>query len=342
MSQAFQEEGYASHETPVAGAGYDIGDYQSQTEDETSALLKKKQSFSSNKTTKPLPKSNKNNNIFVLWVTIICVFFVTSGLAVAAVLSRSLALTADVVQNAVDLSTYSVNLYAEYQKGGASKRLELAAATFSVVGLIAVGAWVFWAALDRFHTNSLPGHFQPASARIDAHLLLAFTVVGFLADMFVATIFCKYVSTDHGSSTDDPLLNLEDTSTSNGHTQKVEKNVNMISAGAHVMTDAIRSIAIVSGAFLIFLQHHKVIKLPMQEEVMDGVLSCFVVGCMAIAVLFVSKEIYYLVQDQVAQEGGISKFICESQYPNNKKIDQQRQQNQQEEESVVGNTATDL
>ena len=66
----------------------------------------------------------------------------------------------------------------------------------------------------------------------------------------------------------------------------------MVSAMAHVMTDAIRSITIVIGAFLIYLQHHKIIHLNVQEEVMDGILSCFVVGCMGVAVLFVLREIF--------------------------------------------------
>lgn len=260
-----------------------------------------------------------------MWVTILIVTSTTAALAVAAVLSRSLALTADVVQNAVDLSTYGVNLYAEYQaewsrssntSRSKSKRVELAAATFSVLGLIGVGAWVLWAALDRFHTNSLPGHFAAASGHIDAHLLLAFTVVGFGADMFVATIFCKYSATNVEQPTKGPMLDLEGTPDQQERQQAAsEKNVNMISAGAHVMTDAIRSIVIVFGAFLIFLQHHSVIKLPVEEEIMDGILSCFVVACMALAVLFVLKEIYHLVQEQVGQEGSVSKFICAPSLP---------------------------
>ena len=83
----------------------------------------------------------------------------TAALAVAAVLSRSLALTADVVQGAVDLSTYVVNLYAEYETermasagkaGIRGKRLELFAACFSVAGLIGVGAYVLYAAIRLF------------------------------------------------------------------------------------------------------------------------------------------------------------------------------------------------
>ena len=271
----------------------------------------------------PKHHKTKGNNIWVLWVTILIVTITTAALAVAAVLSRSLALTADVVQNAVDLSTYGVNLYAEYQAEWSSnthhsksKRVELAAATFSVLGLIGVGAWVLWAALDRFHTSSLPGHFSAASGHIDAHLLLAFTVIGFGADMFVATIFCKYSATNVEQPTKGPMLDLEGTPAQQERQKAApEKNVNMISAGAHVMTDAIRSIVIVFGAFLIFLQHHSVIKLPVEEEIMDGILSCFVVGCMALAVLFVLKEIYHLVQEQVGQEGSVSKFICAPSLP---------------------------
>ena len=309
----------------------DFGAYKIDKPSQLSA--RKSQQIKSQETnallTKPVATPNhhktKGNNIWVLWVTILIVTITTAALAVAAVLSRSLALTADVVQNAVDLSTYGVNLYAEYRAEWSraknthrskSKRVELAAATFSVLGLIGVGAWVLWAALDRFHTSSLPGHFSAASGHIDAHLLLAFTVIGFGADMFVATIFCKYSATNVEQPTKGPMLDLEGTPAQQERQKAApEKNVNMISAGAHVMTDAIRSIVIVFGAFLIFLQHHSVIKLPVEEEIMDGILSCFVVGCMALAVLFVLKEIYHLVQEQVGQEGSVSKFICAPSLP---------------------------
>jgi Co/Zn/Cd efflux system component len=330
-------DGYLSDSST---AGYDIGDYQTDTIvsrhhrpiKETAPLLTDAVTDNKKKNTqKKLSANNtidvaKSNNIFVLWVTIICVSVVTCALAVAAVLSRSLALTADVVQNAVDISTYIVNLYAEYQaeimrsKGIAEargKRLELAAASFSVLGLVAVGSWVLWAALDRFHSASLPGN-GGAPAHIDAHILLAFTVFGCVADLFVATIFCKYSKPSVELVDKGPLLDLEGTPEEQRQAQQqrraqrpeVEKNVNMISAGAHVMTDAIRSITIVIGAFLIYLQHHKVIHLPVQEEVMDGVLSCFVVGCMSIAVLFVSMEIYHMVKEQSQDSGSVSRFIC--------------------------------
>jgi Co/Zn/Cd efflux system component len=264
----------------------------------------------------------QSNNIFVLWMTILIVSVCTIALAVAAVFSHSLALTADVVQNAVDLSTYGVNLYAEYQAeaerasgAGASargKRLELAAACFSVAGLIAVGCWVLWAALDRFHTASMPGHAVAGGAHVNPYILLIFTCLGFAADMVTATLFCMYSeSSVEETSTAGPLLDLEGTQQSQQkQSPKRKKNVNMISAGAHVMTDAIRSITIVVGAFLIYLQHQKVIHLHMQEEVMDGVLSCFVVGCMGIAVLFVLREIYQLLREQVDETGSMSKFIC--------------------------------
>ena len=321
-------------------AGYDINDYQAQpppppsTTPETNSLMQHP----------PPPIRPVNNNIFVLWLTIICVTTMTAALAVAAVFSRSLALTADVVQNAVDISTYGVNLYAEYQAlgaSGSSKRLELAAAVFSVAGLIGVGAWVLWAALERFHVARLPGHFVGASSHIDAHMLLAFTVLGCAADMFVATIFCKYSATHvvEPPSTAGPLLDLDGTSPSQQQQQQQQasaKNVNMISAGAHVMTDAIRSVTIVVGAFLIFLQHHRVIHLPIQEEVMDGVLSCFVVGCMSIAVLFVLREIYHLIQVQGEEEGSVATFLCESASEEGKMRGKRKQQRQQQQHLLVG------
>ena len=283
----------------------------------------------------------QSNNIFVLWMTILIVSICTIALALAAVFSHSLALTADVVQNAVDLSTYGVNLYAEYQaeaeraEGTVSargKRLELAAACFSVAGLIAVGCWVLWAALDRFHSASLIGHASSSSQHINPYILLGFTCLGFAADMVTATLFCMYTESNMEEETatsiarkkeEEPLLDLEGTEQQQQEEQQEQqqeqqhlkkqksKNVNMISAGAHVMTDAIRSITIVIGAFLIYLQHQKVINLHVQEEVMDGILSCFVVCCMFVAVLFVLREIYHLLRNQVEETGGsMSKFIC--------------------------------
>ena len=223
---------------------------------------------------------------------------VTSALAVAAVLSRSLALTADVVQNAVDLSTYVVNLYAEYETermAGAGKshvrgkRLELFAACFSVAGLIGVGAYVLWAAIGRFQEHARP-HAGPG---IDAHVLLAFTVLGCAADMFTLGLFMRYAAPQRKRVAG----------------EKAEKNVNMVSATAHVVTDAIRSFTLLTGAFLIYLQHHKVIHLPVSEDVMDGYLSCFVVGCMAVAALFVLKEIAGLLMATSAEAGGVG-FLC--------------------------------
>ena len=44
---------------------------------------------------------------------------------------------------------------------------------------------------------------------------------------------------------------------------------------------------------------------------MDGILSCFVVCCMFVAVLFVLREIYHLLRNQVEETGGsMSTFIC--------------------------------
>ena len=336
-SQSPIEDHYLSDSST---AGFDFDDYQTEPTivsrhqhpkpaQDTTPLLKSdaisiKQIKQQNKKLASNTKdTSKKNNIWVLWVTIISVTIMTGALAVAAVLSRSLALTADVVQNAVDLSTYAVNLYAEYQaefmrsKGLAEargKRLELAAASFSVLGLVGVGCWVLWAALDRFHSAALPGASPPA--HIDAHILLAFTVVGCLGDIFVATIFCKYSKQSNEIIDQGPILDIEGTPSQPGQQRQqqqspvTEKNVNMVSAMAHVMTDAIRSITIVIGAFLIYLQHHKIIHLNVQEEVMDGILSCFVVGCMGVAVLFVLREIFYLLKSQSIESGSVSRFIC--------------------------------
>ena len=237
------------------------------------------------------------NNRFVLWCTIAVVSVVTAALAVAAVLSRSLALTADVVQNAVDLSTYVVNLYAEYETermavAGKShvrgKRLELFAACFSVAGLIGVGAYVLWAAIGRFQERATP----QAGTGIDAHLLLAFTVLGCVADVFTLGLFMRYAAPERKQADGES-----------------EKNVNMVSATAHVVTDAIRSFTLLTGAFLIYLQHHKVIHLPVSEDIMDGYLSCFVVGCMGVAALFVLKEIAGLLMTTSEEAGGVG-FLC--------------------------------
>eukprot|EP00946_MAST-07B_sp_MAST-7B-sp1_P002702 g2702.t1 len=239
------------------------------------------------------------NNRFVLWCTIVIISVVTAALAVAAVLSRSLALTADVVQNAVDLSTYVVNLYAEYETermasagkaGIRGKRLELFAACFSVAGLIGVGAYVLYAAIQRFHdSNSSNPDIDPG---IDAHLLLAFTVFGCVADMLTLGLFMRYARAQRPSD-----------GVGTG------KNVNMVSATAHVVTDAIRSLTLLTGAFLIYLQHHDAIHLPVSEDVMDGYLSCFVVACMAVAALFVLKEIAGLLMSTSEEAGGVG-FLC--------------------------------
>ena len=352
---SFNDSGYLSDSST---AGYDISDYQTEPsvlsprtthqqheKEEIEPFIKNIKNASSSSSTaaaalihRRREQPKQSNNIFVLWMTILIVSMCTIALAIAAVFSHSLALTADVVQNAVDLSTYGVNLYAEYQaeaeraEGTVSargKRLELAAACFSVAGLIAVGCWVLWAALDRFHSASLIGHAS-SSQHINPYILLGFTCLGFAADMVTATLFCMYTESNMEDEIatsmmikkeEEPLLDLEGTKQQQQQQQQQQeqqhlkkqnsKNVNMISAGAHVMTDAVRSITIVIGAFLIYLQHQKVINLHVQEEVMDGILSCFVVCCMFVAVLFVLREIYHLLRNQVEETGGsMSTFIC--------------------------------
>lgn len=279
--------------------------------DEKTPLLKGKADDPGAKGTQTLTSGSarsaaRANNKFVLWCTVGIVSIVTIALAVAAVLSRSLALTADVVQNGVDLSTYIVNLYAEYEAekleaAGVSavrgKRLELFAACFSVAGLVAVGTYVLYAAIGRFHEAAKLDSPNHASPGIDSHVLLAFTIVGCVADIATLTLFMRYAQAQR--VVDNTLEGAAG-----------EKNVNMVSASAHVVTDAIRSVTIVTGAFLIYLQHHKVIQLPVSEDVMDGYLSCFVVACMAGAVVFVLKEIVELLQNSSREAGGLAPFIC--------------------------------
>jgi cobalt-zinc-cadmium efflux system protein len=219
------------------------------------------------------------DNKTVLWAIIILVGTVTIAQFFAAFFSHSLALVADAIQNVVDLSTYSVNLYVEYISARNDKdswkvdRLNIMSAIFSLVGLLMVGFYVLWSAKERM---AQPAEVTPTS--IDATLLLGFTILGLMCDIGVLVIFTIFAKTYEVSERED------------GSVKKV-KNLNMISAMAHVVTDFIRSIIMACGALLIWLQQSKRIKWNINEDKMDAILSILVCICIFSASFFLLREI---------------------------------------------------
>ena len=195
----------------------------------------------------------------------------------AAHFSHSLALLADAIQNTVDLSTYMVNLYVEYvvinDHGSNSAtrivRLNIAAAIFSLVGLLVVAFYVLSTALHRI---SRPNDID--SEPINSTLLLVFTIVGLFCDIGTMIIFCVFAETKDSSS---------------------RVNVNMASAMAHIYTDFVRSLLVTIGAIIIHLEQQKVLLWGIKEDRLDAVLSLLIVVCIFTASYFLLKEIIHLI-----------------------------------------------
>ena len=217
------------------------------------------------------------NNTTVLWALIILVGIVTVAQYIAAAYSKSLALTADAIQNTVDLTTYIANLYVEYvvlenlgEHSWRVDRLNIASAIFSLIGLAGVGIYILGHALYRMNR---PSHVEATT--IDATLLLGFTLVGLMCDIGSLVIFSVFAQTT-----------LEDG----------RKNVNMISAMAHVVTDFIRSLFVAGGALLIYFQQTKIINWNVKEDQMDAILSLLIVACIFSASFFLLREILHLTK----------------------------------------------
>ena len=124
-----------------------------------------------------LSNNNKNgaaDNTTVLIGIIVLVGLVTLGQYFAAYVSHSLALTADAIQNTVDLTTYIVNLYVEYvvihsNKYGTSSRthivrLNMGAAIFSLIGLCATN--VDFISTSELRTPEIPSRVSPVRKEI--------------------------------------------------------------------------------------------------------------------------------------------------------------------------------
>ena len=217
------------------------------------------------------------DNTTVLLGVILLVGLVTVAQYFAAHFSHSLALLADAIQNTVDLSTYMVNLYVEYvaisdnTSAAAIRlvRLNIAAAIFSLVGLLVVGIYVLSTALHRI---SRPNDIE--STAIDSTLLLVFTIVGLFCDIGTMIIFCVFAETKDASS---------------------RINVNMASAMAHIYTDFVRSVLVTIGAIIIHLEQQKVLLWGIKEDRLDAVLSLLIVVCIFTASYFLLKEIIHLI-----------------------------------------------
>ena len=220
------------------------------------------------------------DNTTVLIGIIILVSLVTIAQYFAAFLSHSLALTADAIQNTVDLSTYIVNLYVEYVVVHSSDkynnksrthivRLNMGAATFSLVGLLIVGFYILSTAM---HRMTRPNDAE--TTQIDSTILLIFTIIGLFCDIGTMIIFCVFAKTKDASN---------------------RVNVNMASAMAHIYTDFIRSSLVTLGAFIIYLEQQNFLSWGIKEDKLDAILSLIVVACIFTASFFLMKEIIHLI-----------------------------------------------
>ena len=229
-----------------------------------------------------LSNNNKNgaaDNTTVLIGIIVLVGLVTLGQYFAAYVSHSLALTADAIQNTVDLTTYIVNLYVEYvvihsNKYGTSSRthivrLNMGAAIFSLIGLLIVGFYILSTAM---HRMTRPNDAE--TTQIDSTILLIFTIVGLFCDIGTMIIFCVFAKTKDSEN---------------------RINVNMASAMAHIYTDFIRSLLVTMGACIIYLEQQKILSWGIKEDKLDAILSLIIVACIFTASFFLLREIIHLI-----------------------------------------------
>ena len=257
----------------------DFSQVKNGSETESVALISRTSNVSAKRRRAPSTAvvGVRADNTTVLLGVILLVGIVTVAQYFAAHFSHSLALFADAIQNTVDLSTYIVNFYVEYiviHNSGSNSatrvvRLNIAAAIFSLVGLLVVGFYVLSSALHRI---SRPNDID--SAAIDSTLLLVFTIVGLFCDIGTMIIFCVFAETKDASS---------------------RTNVNMASAMAHIYTDFVRSVLVTIGAIIIHLEQQKVLLWGVKEDKLDAVLSMVIVACIFTASFFLLKEIIHLI-----------------------------------------------
>ena len=228
---------------------------------------------------RPSPRTVTNrdkkmaNNTTVLWALIVLVGCFTIFLYVGVYLTKSLTLFIDALLNTTDLFTYAVNLYVEYlileRARGTMDSIIFFSSLLSAMCILGTGCFGLW---NSINILTRPAEVEGNSS-IDATWLLVFTIVGLCTDVgsFIIVLVFSEKTLDDG-----------------------RKNLNIISAMVHVVIDMIRSILVLVGSIVIYLQQKKQIDWKIRENHMDAITSLLVVICIAVAFVYMSIEIYHL------------------------------------------------
>ena len=243
-----------------------------------------------------------------LWLAFVGNTVFTSAQVVGATLANSLAMFSDTSTMFVDSVTYLVSLVAEHQRARCGPRgaqaAELGASAFSVIALFAVTVFVAHDAVERVYGGEEEEDVDPA-------IMLGFTIVNLFVDFFMCAPFVRHVvrrrrrrrfptevslaqvqasSAQPGSPecrvtpySAEPAA-ADATADGDGIELNASKELNLVSAYAHVFADTLRTLTVLTCAVLVYASP------SISPATADAVGALVVSGIIFVVVLYLGYE----------------------------------------------------
>ena len=243
-----------------------------------------------------------------LWLAFVGNTVFTSAQVVGATFANSLAMSSDTSTMFVDSVTYLVSLIAEHQRARCGPRgaqaAELGASAFSVIALFAVTVFVAHDAVERVYGGEEEEDVDPA-------IMLGFTIVNLFVDFFMCAPFVRHVvrrrrrrrfptevslaqvqasSAQPGSPecrvtpySAEPAA-ADATADGDGIELNASKELNLVSAYAHVFADTLRTLTVLTCAVLVYASP------SISPATADAVGALIVSGIILVVVLYLGYE----------------------------------------------------
>ena len=243
-----------------------------------------------------------------LWLAFVGNTVFTSAQVVGATFANSLAMFSDTSTMFVDSVTYLVSLIAEHQRARCGPRgaqaAELGASAFSVIALFAVTVFVAHDAVERVYGGEEEEDVDPA-------IMLGFTIVNLFVDFFMCAPFVRHVVRRRRRRrfpTEVSLAQVQASSAQPGSPEcrvtpysaepaaadaaadgdgielNASKELNLVSAYAHVFADTLRTLTVLTCAVLVYASP------SISPATADAVGALVVSGIILVVVLYLGYE----------------------------------------------------
>ena len=244
-----------------------------------------------------------------LWLAFVGNTVFTSAQVVGATFANSLAMFSDTSTMFVDSVTYLVSLVAEHQRARCGPRgaqaAELGASAFSVIALFAVTVFVAHDAVERVYGGEEEEDVDPA-------IMLGFTIVNLFVDFFMCAPFVRHVVRRRRRRrfpTEVSLAQVQASSAQPGSPEcrvtpysaepaaadaaadgdgielNASKELNLVSAYAHVFADTLRTLTVLTCALLVWVA-------GVPPETADAVGALIVSGVVLVITLYLAYETF--------------------------------------------------